>query len=112
MSPFWVGLFENLRGRGRNAPLFMLVLPALIVALLVAAQIPESIYRNNILPALPWFCLVGAVWCTRAFLKARARSRERLGRSTLSDDERCKARAKLVRRQPQAFAKNSLVPPG
>ena len=53
MSPFWAGLFENLRGRGRDAPLFMLVLPALIVALLVAAEIPEAVYRNSILPALP-----------------------------------------------------------
>jgi len=112
MSPFWAGLFENLRGRGRNAPLFVLVLPPLIVALLVAALIPESVYRNSILPALPWVCLVGAVWFTRAYLRESARRRERLGRSTLSDDERCKARAKLVRRQAQAFSKNSLVPPG
>ena len=101
MSPFWAGLFENLRGRGRDAPLFMLVLPSLIVALLVAAEIPEAVYRNSILPALPWVGLVVMVWGTRAFLRARARSRERLGRSTLSDDERCKARAKLVRRQSQ-----------
>src|SRR3989442_6560411 len=99
MNPFWAGLFENLRGRGRNAALFILVLPTLIAAAFVAAQIPESTYRNSILPALPWVGLVAATWSVRAFLRVRARNRERLARSALSHDERCKARAKLVKGQ-------------
>jgi hypothetical protein len=111
MTPFWAGLFENLRGRGRNAALFMLVMPSLVVASFVAARIPESVYRNTILPALPWVGLILVVWSVRVFLRARARSRERLARSTLSHDERCKARAKLVRKQSPFASKNSLVPP-
>ena len=112
MNPFWAGLFENLRGRGRNAALFILVMPTLVAASFVAAQIPESTYRHTILPVLPWFGLVAVLWSVRAFLQARARSRERLARSALSSDERCKARAKLVRKQSPFASKNSLVPPG
>jgi hypothetical protein len=111
MSHFWAGLFENLRGRGRNAALFILVMPSLVVASFVAAQIPESTYRNSILPALPWVGLAIVAWTVRALLRARARSRERLARSALSLDERCKARAKLVRSQSPFPRKNSLVPP-
>ena len=99
MSPFWAGLFENLQGRGRNATLFLVTLPVLLVTVLIAARIPESTYRNTILPALPWVGLVAAAWSVRSFLRARARSRERLARSALSNDERCKARAKLVRQE-------------
>jgi len=111
MSPFWAGLFENLRGRGRNATLFALVVPTLVVASFIAAQIPESTYRDSILPMLPWVGLLLTAWSVRAFLRARARSRERLARSTLSSDERSKARAKLVRNQSPFPPKNSLVPP-
>jgi len=111
MSPFWAGLFENLRGRGRNAALFVLVLPTLVIASFVAARIPESTYRNTLLPALPWVGLIVAAWSVRAFLRARARNRARLGRSALSNDERCKARAKLVRKPLPSASKNSLVPP-
>ena len=112
MSPFWAGLFENLQGRGRNAALFILVLPTLIIASFVAARIPESTYRNTILPALPWVGLVVVIWSVRTFLRARARNRERLARAVLSNDERCKARAKLVRNQLPLVPKNSFVPPG
>lgn len=111
MSPFWAGLFENLRGRGRNATLFAFVMPSLVVAAFVAAQIPESTYHDSILPVLPWAGLLMMIWLVRAFLRARARSRDRLTRSTLSLDERCKARAKLVRNQSPFPPKNSLVPP-
>lgn len=112
MSPFWVGLFENLRGRGRNAALFIFVVPTLIVAAIVASQIPEPVYRQSILPASPFVGLAAVGLFGRAFWRERARQRQRIGRSTLSDDERCKARAKLVRRQEPVFPKNSLVPPG
>lgn len=107
MNPFWAGLFENLQGRGRNAALFLVALPALLIVTLIAVKIPE----DYLLPALPWIALVAAVWTTRVFLRARARSRERLGRSVLSLDEMRKARSKLVKNQTPA-AKNSLVPPG
>lgn len=112
MTPFWAGLFENLRGRGRSATLFILVLPALIVAALIAARIPETVYRESIFPVLPWAGLIVAVLTGRAFWRERIRCRARLGRSTLSDDERCKARAKLVRPRLAPLPKNSLVPPG
>ena len=111
MTPFWAGLFENLRGRGRNAALFILVLPTLIIASFFAAQIPESTFSNTILPALPWVGLVVAAWSARSYLRARTRSRDRLARPALSSDERCKARAKLVKNQSQFEPKNSLVPP-
>ena len=112
MNPFWAGLVANLQGRGRNAALFILVLPTLIIASFVAVRIPESTYQDTILPALPWAGLIVTVWSVRTFLRARARSLERLSRSTLSNDERCKARAKLVKNQSQSALKNSLVPPG
>ena len=111
MSPLWAGLFENLRGRGRNAALFIFVLPTLIVAAFVAARIPESTYSNTILPALPWVGFIVVAWSVRSYLRARVRGRERLARSVLSNDERCKARAKLVRKQSPFASKNSLVPP-
>lgn len=112
MSPFWAGLFENLRGRGRSATLFILVLPALIIAAFVAARIPDTVYHESILPALPWVGLLMAVLGGRAFWRERVRCRARLGRTALSDDERCKARAKLVRPRLASLPKNSLVPPG
>ncbi len=104
MSPFWAGLFENLRGRGRNAGLFLVVLPTLLVTTLVAVQIPDEIYHDYVIPVLPW---VGALLClfmARAILRARARRRERLRRPPLSPDELNKARTKLVKRSRGIFS--------
>jgi len=112
MSHFWAGVFENLRGRGRNATLFAFVVPALVVSAFVAAQVPEATYRDTIKPALPLLGLLGASLTGRALMQARKRSRERLGRSALSADERCKARAKLVGPRLQSAPKNIFVPPG
>ena len=104
MNSFWAGLFENLQGRGRNATLFILVVPTLVIAAFVAVRMPESTYGNTRLFALPCAGLVVTAWAVRACLRARARSRERLARSALSNDERCKARAKLVKRQQQTLS--------
>jgi len=112
MSPFWAGLFENLQGRGRNAALFVVALPTLLITTLIALKVPDEVFRDYLLPALPWVALVAVLWAIRAFLRIRARHRERLGRSALSLEEMRKARSKLVKCQTPAAAKNSLVPPG
>lgn len=100
MTPFWVGVFENLRGRGRNAALFIVALPALLVATFIAARIPAETYRDYIFPALPGVGAVGLTFLVREIFRARARRRDRLQRQPLSADELNKARRRLVRRDP------------
>jgi hypothetical protein len=105
MSPFWTGLFEELRGRGRNATLFIIAVAILFVLLLIAAQIPREVYVNYVLPVLPFAATLVGIGVVRALLQARARHRERLQRGPLSRDELNKARTKLVKTSaPQGFA--------
>lgn len=101
-----------MRDRGRNAGLFLFVLPALLIAALVAAKIPDEVLRHYVLPTFLGVLLAAFVLGIRAFIQARKRQRERLARCALSHDEMRKARAKLVKTQTAAPAKNSLVPPG
>ncbi|HEU5071245.1 MAG TPA: hypothetical protein VFV96_12635 [Verrucomicrobiae bacterium] len=110
MSPFWAGLFENLRGRGRNAAVFLVALACLLVATFLAARLPADAYRDYVFPVLPWLALLLAAQIIRAAWLARARRRERLVGHALSADELRKARAKLVKR-PAGAPKNSVVPP-
>ena len=112
MSPFWAGLFENLHGRGRNAGLFLVVLPVLLITAVILARMPEDIFLHYALPGLAGLMIVGAALLTREWLQARARAKERLARRALSTDELRKARMKLVRQRAQLPPKNSLVTPG
>jgi hypothetical protein len=111
MSPFWAGLFENLRGRGRNAAVFLVALTCLLIALLMAARIPADVWRDYIFPVGLGLALLLAARALWVAWLARARQRERLAGHALSADELHKARAKLVKR-PAAAPKNSVVPPG
>lgn len=110
MSPFWAGLFENLRGRGRNPAVFLVTLACLLIALFMAARIPADVYRDYIFPVGLGLALLLAAQIIRAAWLARARRRERLVGHALSADELRKARAKLVKR-PAGAPKNSVVPP-
>lgn len=102
MNPFWAGLFADLKGRGRNAALFILVLPTLVLLALVAGQISRETYHDYILPAGPVVALLAVGWLVKLFLNARAHRRARLNLSSLSRDELNKARAKLVKnRRPR-----------
>lgn len=111
MSPFWAGLSENLRGRGRNPAVFLVTLAGLLIASLMAARIPADVYRDYIVPVGLGLALLLAVRGIRAAWLARARRRERLVGHALSADELHKARARPVRR-PTGAPKNSVVPPG
>jgi 4-amino-4-deoxy-L-arabinose transferase-like glycosyltransferase len=105
MSPFWTGLFEELRGRGRNATLFIFAIAILFVLLLIAAQIPREVYVNYVLPVLPVVIALVGFGVVKTLLQARAHRRERLQRGPLSRDELNKARTKLVKTSaPQGFA--------
>jgi hypothetical protein len=103
MSPFWVGLFENLRGRGRNASLFLIALAALFGVLLVSGVLSEILqskefgdYARIVLVGLG---LSAVVWSGRAICRSLFRKRDRLDVSRLSSDELTKARSKLLRNQ-------------
>jgi hypothetical protein len=109
MNPFWAGLFENLRGRGRNATLFILVLPSLLMAAVFASQIPGEVYHNYILPGLLLVALIFLTWSVRSVLQARRRRRGRLPGGPLSDDELSKARVRLANNRLRR--QNQLVPP-
>lgn len=109
MSPFWAGLFENLRGRGRNATLFIVTLPSLLMAAVFGAQIPQEVCRDYILPGLLLVGLIVLAWSVRNFLQARRRRRGRLPGGPLSDDELSKARTRLANNRLRR--QNQLVPP-
>ncbi|MEY4384912.1 MAG: hypothetical protein RLY20_195 [Verrucomicrobiota bacterium] len=112
MSPFWAGLFENLQGRGRNAGLFLVVLPTLLIAAVILARMPEDVFLHYALPGLAGLILLGTLLLLREWMHARARAKERVARRELSADELRKARMKLVRQQAPLPPKNSLVTPG
>jgi hypothetical protein len=99
MSPFWGSFFENVRGRGRNATLFLVVLAILFFALF-ASMIPSSrdllqfadaVIAGIVVFLVAWFCV--------AAHKARERNRDRFSRRPLSCDELRVARSKLLRRK-------------
>ena len=103
MSPFWVGLFENLRGRGRNATLFLIALAALFGILFVSGVLSEILqskefgdYARIVLASLGLFAVV---WSGRTICRSLFRKRDRLNISRLSSDELTKARSKLLRNQ-------------
>jgi hypothetical protein len=113
MTPFWTGLFENLQGRGRNAALFLVVVPALVVVALVARAIPEDTFHDYVRPVLLGIGLMCVFSFARVVQQTRVQARQRLGCATLSEDECSKARARLVKpSRPPGALKNSLVPPG
>jgi hypothetical protein len=113
MTPFWTGLFENLRGRGRNAALFFVVVPALVAVALVMRAIPEDTVHDYVRPVLFGVGLMCVFSFARVVQQTRAQARQRLGLTPLSEDERCKARARLVKpARANVALKNSLVPPG
>jgi hypothetical protein len=97
MSPFWASLFDELRGRGRNATLFIVAALLFLSFTVIAAQIPRDVYVDYVLPVLPWAALPVGVCLLRSYLKARAPRSERLTRAQLSRDELNKARSKLVK---------------
>lgn len=99
MSPFWTSINDELDKRGRTAMLFIFAILIGFSLLLFAVQIPRAVYVDYGLPGLPWAGLLVAVGLVKGFLKSRTRSREQLGRSTLSRDEWNKARSKLVKIQ-------------
>ena len=101
MSPFWAGLFEDLKGRGRNASLFIFVLHTLVLLAVFAGRIRQETYRDYILPAVPVVALIAVMWLAKIIQNARARRRGRLNLSSLSRDELNRARAKLVKSRGQ-----------
>lgn len=99
MSPFWGSFFENVRGRGRNATLFLAVLAILFLTLLAGMfQTSKDLlqYADTIVAVIvvflgAWFCL--------AIHKARVHDRDRFQHRPLSRDELKVARSKLLRRE-------------
>jgi fumarate reductase subunit D len=99
MSPFWGSFFENVRGRGRSATLFLVVLAILFLALLVGMipssqdllQFADAVIAMVVVFLVVWFCL--------AANKARARNRDGSFQHPLSRDELKVARSKLTRRK-------------
>jgi hypothetical protein len=99
MSPFWGSLFDALRGRGRNATLFVAAVLVFLGLLLLGAWVPRAVYVDYVLPALPWIVLMLLAGGARHYLLARRRKRQRIAAGELSRDELQKARSKLVKGQ-------------
>src|ERR1051326_4050774 len=95
MSPFWKVIFENLEDRGRGIKTFIIMLAVAFGLCLGAALMEQSALRDWIVAALPWVGVAFMIWLTWTIRRARARGRERLQRSPLSDDELLKAQMKL-----------------
>jgi len=95
MNHFWASLFEHLKGCGQNATLFLVALAGVVGLVVVAAIIVQSELRQYFVAALPWLGIFLVVWICQVIRRARARRRERLWRSPLSEDELSKARCKL-----------------
>jgi len=95
MSPFWKIVFENLEDRGRGAKAFIILLATASGLGVGAALMEQSSFRDWVVAALPWLGVAAVIWLGFVIRLARARRRERLERSRLSNDELFKARTKL-----------------
>ena len=97
MNNFWASLFDHLKGCGQNATLFLVALAGVfgLVALIAVAIEPQA--RRYLVASLPWLGVFLAVWTGWFVRRVRARRRERLGHSPLSEDELAKARCKLAK---------------
>ena len=97
MNHFWASLFEHLKGCGQNATLFLLALAGVFAMVTLTALALEPQVRRHLVAALPWLGLLLFVWICWIVRRMRARRRERLRHSPLSEDELSKARRKLAR---------------
>jgi 4-hydroxybenzoate polyprenyltransferase len=105
MSPFWGSFFENVKGRGPNATLFLVVLVFLFLAIF-ASMIPvgqdllqcaDAVIAGIVVFLVAWFCM--------AINKARVRNRDRFSPRPLSCDELRVARSKLLRQKSSMTVK-------
>ncbi|HEX4263250.1 MAG TPA: hypothetical protein VH597_02840 [Verrucomicrobiae bacterium] len=99
MSPFWGSFFENVKGRGPNATLFLVVVALLFLTVFVSLipvgqdllQCADAVIAGVVVFLVAWFCI--------AINKARARNRDRFSPRPLSCDELRVARSKLLRQK-------------
>lgn len=96
MSPFWGEFFRELKGRGRNATIFIIALGAVLVLTCVGVAIYSSELRIPIIifAAGPLVFYVTVRWVRYRKLRARVRLLQPLG--PLSRDELRVARSKLT----------------
>ncbi len=96
MSPFWGEFFRELRGRGRNATIFIIALGAVLVLTCIGVAIYSSELRIPIIvfTSGPMIFYVTVRW--RRFRKLRARARLLQPLGPLSRDELRVARSKLT----------------
>src|SRR5436190_13248737 len=71
MSPFWASFFDQLRGCGRNATLFILTLGCLFILLVVVAIIYANDFQRYLIAALPAAGLFVMVWIWNTLRRAR-----------------------------------------
>jgi cytochrome c biogenesis protein CcdA len=97
MSPFWTSFFTHLKDCGRNTTLFVVTFSLLFVLVVIATICCGNNLPGYVVRALPGVGVFVVAWGAVAFIRMRARRRERLGRAPLSMDELQKARSKLVK---------------
>src|SRR5882724_11458035 len=102
MSPFWAGLFDQLKDCGRNATLFVITLGGLFVLLVVLAFICAKGLQEYLFYALPLAGMFLLRWTWNAVRRARRGRNDPGLNRPLSDDELRVARSKLTK--PRGFA--------
>ena len=107
MSPFWAGLFDQLKDCGRHATIFLVGLAGCFGALIVGAIFSKVVNDQGFHPYLPTALaaigLAVVVWSFKTVRRAFTRDRERLRHPPLSCDELRVARSKLLKnRDPKS----------
>ena len=97
MGPFWKGLGEDLKNRGRNPTLFLIAVVLFFGLMGLAWLGYESGFARYLLRALPGMGVLVLAWAAHAIRQARARRHARLPLPPLSCDELRAARSKLVK---------------
>lgn len=99
MGPFWYHFFEQLRQCGRNATLFLLVLPLICALLSLGVALYVTGWYQYLWPGLAFLGVFGFYRCAIAVRRARARRGLRSQFSPLSEIELRRARAKLQKKR-------------
>ena len=99
MGPFWYNFFEHLRQCGRNATLFLVILPLICALLSLGVALYVTGWYRYLWPALPFLAVFGLYRLAIAVRRARARRGFRSQFSPLSEIELRRARAKLQKKR-------------
>jgi hypothetical protein len=97
MNSFWASFFEQLKGCGRNATIFMSALAGVLGLVVLAVALHNAGLFDFLVPVLPGIGILLFAWGFRTVRRLLRLRRDRMKYPPLSCDELRVARSKLRR---------------